>query len=164
MTDWREIDSFPGYSVNERGEVRNDRTGRRLVQVTNQGGMPYVGISRDGVQYKRSVSTLVARAFLDPPIFRSYCVTINLDGDRENNHIANLMWRPLQFARRYHRQFQSPHRGLDCPIIDVKSRERFDCSWNAAVKYGLIDRDIMLAVFNRTCVFPTFQMFQILEE
>jgi hypothetical protein len=91
-------------------------------------------------------------------------VTINLDGDRENNHIANLMWRPLQFARRYHRQFQSPHRGLDCPIIDVKSRERFDCSWNAAVKYGLIDRDIMLAVFNRTCVFPTFQMFQILEE
>lgn len=54
--------------------------------------------------------------------------------------------------------------GINRPIVDVRTHECFDRSWDAAIKYGLIDRDIMLSILNRTVVFPTFQMFQILEE
>jgi hypothetical protein len=164
MTDWSEIDAFPGYSVSDEGDVRNDRTGRHLVQTKNQGGLVFVGMSRGGVQYKRSVSALVARAFLDAPRFRAYSVTINLNGDREDNHARNLMWRPLQFARRYHQQFMTGPNGINRPIIDIRTRECFDRSWDAAIRYGLIDRDIMMAILNRTVVFPTFQMFRVLEE
>lgn len=164
MTDWSAIDSFPGYSVSDEGDVRNDRTGRYLVQTRNQGGLVFVGMSRGGVQYKRSVSALVARAFVAPPRFRAYNVTINLDGDRENNAAYNLMWRPLQFARRYHQQFRIGPSGINQPIVDVRTNERFDHSWDAALRHGLIERDIVMAIINRTVVFPTFQMFRILEE
>lgn len=161
---WSEIRSFPGYSVSNEGVVRNDGTGRLLAQMRNQSGLPYVGMSRDGLQYKRSISTLVARAFLPDPTLKSFNVTINLDGDRLNNRSTNLQWRPLWFARKYHQQFHDNSFMMDHPIINIKTGERFENSWEAAKRYGLLNREILSAILNRTYVWPTFQMFQLLEE
>ncbi len=101
MTEiWRPIEAFPGYSVSDHGRIRADKSGRILQLNLNQYGLVQVGLMREGVQYHRSVPLLVARAFLEPP-FEPFDTPINLDGDRHNNHVDNLVWRPRWFAIRY---------------------------------------------------------------
>lgn len=168
MEDWREVTEFPGYSVSDCGRVRNDESGRILVIQVNQTGVPNVGLVKnpatpERTQHKRSVALLVASTFLAPHVEDSFDTPINRDGDRLNNHVHNLMWRPRWFAVRYFDQFRSTKRwGINDPIEDEKSGERFDSSWDAAIKYGLLDQDIYLAALNRTYVWPTYQVFRIL--
>ena len=157
------IEYFPGYSVSPSGVVRNDDTGRGMALTKNQHGIVQVGLMQNGTQYKRGVALLVAKAFLSPPISSAFNTPINLDGDRSNNHIENLMWRPRWFAIFYHRQFYNDKRGFREPVIDVKTKEWFPNSWEAAIKYGLLDREIMIATLNRTYVWPTYQEFRLIE-
>lgn len=161
--DWEPISEFPGYSVHYEGFVRNDATGRilRSTWTRRQHGMVQVGLMYDGMQYKRGVALLVARAFLEPPALSTFDTPINLDGDRRNNHVSNLMWRPRWFAIKYHRQFYNNVLGFDEPIMDVESGERFHNSLEAATKYGLLDREILTATLNRTYVWPTYQRFRL---
>lgn len=160
---WKAIPEFPGYSVSDQGCVRNDDTGRILVATPNQHGVMQVGLMRHRKQYKRGVALLVAKAFLPPPVPEVFNTPINLDGDRSNNDINNLMWRPRWFAVQYHKQFTNGKRGFTKPIMEVNTRERFPTSWQAAVKYGLLDREIMIATLNRTYVWPTYQEFRLIE-
>lgn len=164
MMEWARIDEFPGYSVSDIGEVRNDRTGRYLSLTTNQAGIVQVGLVKGGSQYKRSVAVLVAKAFLDPPMHPRFNTPINLDGDRSNNRADNLMWRPRWFAVKYHKQFDKPRQGLRQPIREKRTGEIFPTSWEAAIKYGLLDRDILIATLNRTYVIPTYQEFELVAE
>lgn len=165
MAEWVEIEEFPGYSVSDEGQVANDHTGTVLSISTNQQGIPYVGLvsSEDGVQYKRSVALLVANGFLPPPVPPHFDTPINLDGNRLNNCVWNLMWRPRWFAIKYHKQFHNSERGFIVPIEDVQTGERFKTSWQAAVKYGLLDKEIKIATINHTYVFPTGQRFRTLK-
>jgi hypothetical protein len=163
MEEWREVRFFPGYSVSNRGRVRNDDTGRYMTLLINQRGIANVGLTKNKVQYKRSVSLLVATAFL-PKMYssESFDTPINLDGDRTNNKIENLMWRPRWFAVNYHQQFNEEDSvGFSTPIVEIKTGEEFENSWEAATKYGLIDREIMVATINRTYVWPTYQQFRL---
>lgn len=162
--DWAPIPDFPGYSVNYLGEVRNDDTGGRLLVLTmnrSRNGLVQVGLMKDGTQYKRGVALLVANAFLDPPAIPTFDTPINLDGDRTNNHVENLMWRPRWFAIKYHSQFHQERRGFADPIVDVDTGEIFHDSFAAAKKYGLLDREILMATLNRTYVWPTYQRFRL---
>ena len=167
MEDWREITEFPGYSVSDCGRVRNDETGRILVIQVNQTGVPNVGLVKnpgtpDRTQCKRSVALLVASTFLPLHEQESFDTPINLDGDRLNNHVHNLMWRPRWFAVRYFEQFRSSMRwGFYTPIEDQKG-ERYENSWEAALKNGLLDQDIYIAALNHTYVWPTYQVFRVL--
>lgn len=161
MDEWREVREFPGYSVSRDGLVRNDETGRFMTLLRNQGGIINVGLTKNLVQYKRSVTVLVAEAFLPTHPLESFDTPINLDGDRSNNHVDNLMWRPRWFAVKYFQQFTNGLRGYSVPIIDINSGEQFQTSWEAATKYGLIDREIMIATLNRTYVWPTYQRFRV---
>lgn len=161
MEEWQEICSFPGYSVSNTGFVRNDKADRLLTRLVNQSGTVYVGLNRDTIQHKRSVALLVADAFLQRPQDSSFDTPINLDGVRLNNDIENLVWRPRWFAVKYHQQFHNGSRGFVVPIQDVDTGEWFPNSWEAAVKYGLIDREILIATLNRTYVWPTYQKFSV---
>lgn len=163
MEDWCEIVEFPGYSVSSHGRIRNDRTRRIMVVTVNQRGIVNVGLVRAGDQYKRSVAVLVAQAFLSSPGHPAFDTPIHLDGDRLNNHVSNLMWRPRWFAVKYHQQFSNRERGFPVPVVEVNSGERFRNSWEAALKYGLIDREIAVATLNHTYVWPTYQIFELLE-
>lgn len=163
MNEWQPIPEFPGYSVSFEGRVRNDDTGRILAILVNQSGTANVGLSRDKEQHKRSLALLVAQAFLGDPNPDTFDTPINLDGDRTNCHVDNLMWRPRWFAVKYHQQFNHHRRGILVPIREVHTGQSFPNSWDAATKFGLIDRDILLAVQNRTYVWPTYQVFEIIE-
>lgn len=162
--EWVIIRDFPDYSVSSHGRVRNNRTDRILAQIRNQQGLMFVGLSRDHNQYKRAVTLLVANAYLDPPQ-EPFDTPIQLDGDRTNNDVDNLMWRPRWFAYLYHQQFKRPpHNRIKSRIIDTKTKEISKNSKDCVVRYGLIERDLILAIANRTYVWPTYQIFQTLEE
>jgi len=163
MEEWKEIGAFPGYSVSTYGRVRNDTTGRIMAMLRNQKGIVSVGLTQALVQHKRSIAVLVANAFLPKPDMNSFDTPIHLDGDLENNHVSNLMWRPRWFAVKYHQQFLTEKRGFLVPVVD-DSGEMFETSWEAATKYGLIDREILTATLNRTYVWPTYQKFRVISE
>jgi hypothetical protein len=162
--EWRNIRSFPEYSVSSEGRVRNNRTRRILAQSLNQQGIPMVGLTRNGEHYKRGVALLVATAFIPRPK-GPFDTPINLDGDRENNHVINLMWRPRWFAVFYHKQFKHPPKlRIHQPIIDIKSRIISPNSHICSMTYGLLEHDLVLSIVNRTYVWPTYQRFELFEE
>lgn len=165
MTQWCEIDDFPGYAVSDLGEVRNLKTQRILKTKVNQYGVIGVGLMRDGLQFHRSVPLLVAQAFLKRS-FSAFDTPINLDGDRYNNHISNLMWRPRWFAIEYNRQFKKAFYGaIELPIADKKyPGDIFPNSFVCATTLGLLEKDLVLSILNRTYVWPTYQEFEIVEE
>ena len=158
------IHCFPGYLVSDHGCVCNNESRKKLALVKNQHGIVYVGMSHDFLQYKRGVTLLVAKAFLPDPVYESFDTPINLDGNRTNNDVDNLMWRPRWFAFKYNQQFYTDPQGINVPIVETRTGERFNNSWEAAIKYGLLDQEILTATMNRTYVWPTYQMFEIIEE
>lgn len=160
---WKEIDRFPGYSVSDNGRIRTDKTGRILALNENQYGVVQVGLMRNGIQFHRSVPLLVAKAFL-PPDAEPFDTPINLDGDRHNNHVANLAWRPRWFAIKYNQQFRYPYEApIESRIMDLKTGEISENSFECAQRYGLLEQDLVLSILNRTYVWPTYQEFGILE-
>lgn len=160
---WKPIPGF-NYSVSDYGRIRSDKSGRIMALNKNQYGVLTVGMMRDGEQYHRSVPLLVVRAFLDPPS-EAFDTPINLDGDRYNNHVSNLLWRPRWFAVKYNRQFREPY---EYPIINqienIKTGEISENSFECAKRYGILEEDLVLAILNRTYVWPLFQEFRIVEE
>jgi hypothetical protein len=160
---WKEIDRFPGYSVSDNGRIRTDKTGRILALNENQYGVVQVGLMRNGIQFHRSVPLLVAKAFL-PLDAEPFDTPINLDGDRHNNHVANLAWRPRWFAIKYNQQFRYPYEApIESRIMDLKTGEISENSFECAQRYGLLEQDLVLSILNRTYVWPTYQEFGILE-
>ena len=168
MEEWfnLEKDDFPEYAVSDLGSVRNEKTGRFLCQSSNQSGVRKVGLirARDRQQCTVSVSLLVAFAFIPPPPNNRFNTPINLDGNRLNNCADNLVWRPRWFAVKYHQQFHNSLRGFEIPVVEVRTGEQFDTSWDAAIKFGLLDREIAIATLNRTYVFPTGQTFRVIQK
>jgi hypothetical protein len=160
---WSQIDLFPEYSVSNLGRIRADKSGRILALSENQYGLLQVGLMRDGVQHHRSVPLLVAKAFIPPPL-GSFDTPINLDGDRHNNRVDNLVWRPRWFAIKYNRQFKYPYEhSIDAPIVDIKTGRVSANSFECAKRYGLLEQDLVMSILNRTYVWPTYQEFGILE-
>jgi hypothetical protein len=164
IEEWKPIDSFPDYSVSNFGRIRSDRFDRIMALNQNQSGLVQVGMVRDGKQHHRSVPLLVAKAFM-PRHTEPYDTPINLDGNRFNNRVDNLRWRPRWFALQYHRQFvfQSLNT-LDIRIIDLKTEEIFDDSFECARRFGLLENDIINGIRNGLPVWPTHQEFAIYTE
>ena len=146
MHSWQEIPDFYGYSVSDAGGVRNDRTGRLLSQAITERGV-HVGLSRDRIQYTRMVARLVAEAFLDLPDLsyhrQTFTTPINRDGDRTNNHVNNLLWRPRWFAVKYHQQFRT-NWGQRCLIRDLNTGDVFYSLIETAKTYGVLASEILM--------------------
>ena len=160
---WKPIDLFSDYSVSDQGRIRSDKSERILSLSANQFGVLQVGLMRNGVQYHRSVPLLVAKAFL-PNNNEAFDTPINLDGDRYNNRLENLLWRPRWFAIKYNQQFRYPFDNpILTPIVDLKTGEISNSSSDCAMRYGLLENDLVYSILNRTYVWPTYQEFGILE-
>lgn len=159
--EWREVREFPNYSVSNTGFIRNEDTDRIMIPHANQRGIVNVSFNRMGVQYKRSVSVLVASAFLTAARSLAFDTPINRDGDRFNNHVTNLLWRPRWYATEYFRQFRIEHESIPRPVQEFKSEEVFDNSWEAALEFGLLDMEIVKSISNRTYAWPTYQRFRV---
>lgn len=160
---WKRIKGFPNYSVSNTGLIRSEKTGRLLVLSENQFGVLYVGLMHNGVQRHRSVPLLVAKEFL-PTRRAAFDTPINLDGDRHNNNVNNLEWRPRWFAVKYNQQFKEPYSySIHEPIQDIRTGETSENSFECAKRYGLLEEDVVLSILNRTVTWPTYQEFQIVE-
>lgn len=158
---WEVIEGFPIYSISDHGRVRNDNTGKILSKHSNQQGIVAVGLFDGAEQHKRSVTLLVAHAFLDEPSNPLFDTPINVDGDRLNNHVDNLMWRPRWFAGRYHRQFKPGQpKGFDAPVVDMDSGIKYQNSLSAATTFGLLNAEVAYSVINGSYCFPTYQYFR----
>jgi hypothetical protein len=162
MEHWTQLSEFPNYSISDHGRVRNDDTGRFMALLVNQMGNVHVGLTKGLTQYKRSVPLLVARTYLPTPP-ESFDTPVHLDGDTTNNHFENLVWRPRWFAIKYKLQFSNGKRGFRVPIRERETKREFANGWEAATTYGLIDREIMQAVHNLTWVWPTYQVFEVID-
>lgn len=159
--NWKQVKGFPGYSVSDTGLIRSDRSERILSLSENQFGVVCVGMMKDGEQKHRSVPLLVIKAF-NPHHRDAFDTPVNLDGDRHNNHIDNLVWRPRWFAIKYNRQFREPHPyPIREMIEDLKTGEISPNSFECAKRYGLLETDLILSIINRTYVWPTYQEFGV---
>lgn len=164
MEEWKPIATFKGYSVSNMGRIRNDKTERILETNLNQYGVMFVGLMREGVQRHRSVPLLVARAFLERK-WPSFDTPINLNGDRTDNRVENLAWRPRWFAIRYNQQFHDRYDfGFPNRVRNTKTGEIYENSWDCAIKNGLLERDLVLSIFNNTYVWPLYVQFKAIPE
>lgn len=155
IEEWHEIPQFPRYDISSRGRIRNNATGRDMALTVNQRGIVYVGMMKDGIQLKRSVAQLVAQSFLSIPIHESFDSVIHLDGSRINCAANNLMWRPHHFTINYMRQFRFEEAALIGPLLCPETEEIFPSSREMAVKYGLLERDVIASIVNGWMIWPT---------
>lgn len=165
MTElWKKISLFDEYSVSNFGRVRSDKSERILSLNLTQYGLVQVGMMREGLQRHRSVPLLVAKAFIPEP-GGPFDTPINLDGDRWNNHVDNLLWRPRWFAIKYNQQFRYPYPNpIIEPLVDLKTGVVSANSRSCARQYGLLEQDLVLSILNRTYVWPTYQEFGVVED
>lgn len=160
---WKEIPDFPKYAVSNLGRVMNIRTENIVKEQRTPQGIIYVPLY-GGPEKTKSVKVLVARAFLDhgdldPKVFDT---PINKDGDKSNNRVDNLAWRPRWFAVKYSRQFLSPHPNSHVgPVYDKATNAMYDNVYTVAVTFGLLIRHIYRSTYAETPVFPTQQVFSI---
>jgi|KBSSwiStaDraftv2_1062776.scaffolds.fasta_scaffold01310_2 hypothetical protein len=160
------IPGFDHYTIDTFGAVRNAE-GRVLTIQMNQQGTVYVSLYRGNGKYStRAISKLVAEAFIRKP-HPSFDTPINLNGDRTDNQVLNLAWRPRWFAFRYHRQFENPIN--QPPVMDVRTNIVFPSPHEAAMQFGLIAAEIYTQAWNyssraetRETVWPTRQQFCVL--
>jgi len=99
--EWRDVAGFPGYIVSDQGRVA------RLMQPTENNGYLRVQLGLQRVRrVNRYVHQLVARTFLgwlDKEHPRSFRVVDHVNGDRQDNRVANLEW--VSSAQNVHRAF-----------------------------------------------------------
>jgi hypothetical protein len=111
-------------------------------------------------QVHRGLARLIAKLFI-PQRLEAFDTPINLDGDRKNCSVDNLMWRPRWFAITYHMQFKERWpEPIEVPLRDMESGDLYDNSWQVVTTFGLLEKDVVQSVENYTVVWPTYQRFQ----
>ncbi len=164
IEEWATIHAFPQYEASTFGYIRNVKTERIMQTKLNQYGVLGVKLMKDGTQFHRSVPLLIAATYI-PKQNPAFDTPINLDGDRDNNAVANLMWRPRWHAVAYFKQFDHPYEHpILLRIVDRHTGETYNNSWHCAVTNGLLESDIVLSIFNRTYAGITFQEFEMVSD
>ncbi len=160
--EWASLETlgFPAYEISNDGLVRNRRTERIIKTSANQEGIVRVGLMRPDVGVQRTVSLarLVARMFV---LGRSatFDTPIQLNGNRADCTVENMMWRPRWFAVKYYRQFENEEPLMRTKIYDVETSREYNNTREAATENGLLEEDIAKSVVNGSPCFPTWQIF-----
>lgn len=156
---------FPNYEVTNMGRVLNRNTGREMTRSYTQVGAATVGLvsTADGVQYRRSIRTLVARYFVDGESHINN-TPIQLNGDRDDLRASNIRWRPRWFAWEYQHQFNEipPYAGFG-PILDVTHAVEYRNVMEACIANGYLMKHLYLALINEGRVYPTGDTFIVLK-
>lgn len=88
---WKKIKRNTNYSINEKGEVRNDLTGKIKASFINKSnGYFSVDLYKNNKSEKVTIHRLLAEAFIPNPDNKP-CVD-HKDGNRTNNDLSNLRW------------------------------------------------------------------------
>lgn len=92
VEEWRQVVGSPDYQVSDRGRVISyKRKTPKVMRLTRQKGYLHVTIAMGALgRVRRTVHSLVAEAFIGP---RPTGLQVrHLDGDGENNQVANLAY------------------------------------------------------------------------
>jgi hypothetical protein len=153
-TEWVQVSGFPIYDINEDGLVKNEVTGR-LLRWTMKNGVPCVQLN-NGTRYQsKQVCTLMIESWLPAPEFDHFDTPTHLDGDRLNCRLDNLVLRPRWFAIAYHKEIHIdlfPRWGKT--FVLEETGDVFYHPKDCAMKYGLLQKDIALALHHKGFVFP----------
>ena len=98
---WKTIDQYPGYMVNECGEVFGKHS-RKILRTRKTKGYSQAVLMRDGVRHNVLVHRLVATAFVENPLDLP-CVN-HKDENKLNNNASNLEWCTYQYNNTYHQR------------------------------------------------------------
>lgn len=87
---WKKIDGYPNYSISNRGEVRNDATGKQRCLQHDKYGYLTCTLYNGHCARNMKVHRLVAYAFIPNPENKPYVNHIN--GVKNDNTVNNLEW------------------------------------------------------------------------
>ncbi len=164
--EWRTLREFSNYQVSDLGNVYNLRFDHLMrISFTSTGHSKITLLSElDGKRYTRSVSQLVAEAFVDAPNEISQHVII-LDGDFTNIAATNLAWRPERFAWLYTRQMKKlqPIYYRNLEIHNHTTDRYYESIIDAGVTEGLLFADIWRSTYTGETVFPYGHQFEVIE-
>lgn len=148
LTEWADV-SLDGkashFQVNCAGRVYNTRRNRDITPYIEDGRLMVSLYFRRGV-YRTNVARLVAEAFVSKPDFppvdddvpwADATHVMHLDGNRENCHYNNLVWRPLSICRQYMKELSKPPTENELEVLTrvVGSDETYSIR-DAAMFYG----------------------------
>jgi hypothetical protein len=160
MEQWKTLRGFRSYSVSDQGRVRRNRDERIVAIGITKQRRPYVKLMRQGLQVTRGLALLVCDTFvpLSNPRFENP-TPIHLDGNTTNCRAKNLTWRPRWFALEYTAQFA---RSLNTSraVRNVTTGIEYADVWAAVIEHGLLFDEILLAICNKTPVFPTWHSYE----
>lgn len=96
--NWKIIDDFTDYKVNEKGEVYSIKTNKILKQYKKKN---YLGVClyKDNKRKFRLVHRLVANAFIDNPY--NLPQINHKDENTMNNNVSNLEWCTAKYNSNY---------------------------------------------------------------
>jgi hypothetical protein len=167
MSDSVIFEEFPMYTVCSNGEVLNNESLYILKPHMNNVGVVYISLQDvDHIQRQRSLAKLVATAFLPKPeyIDQDFDTPINLNYDRWNCAVENLIWRPRWFAYQYHQQRDFAFRYHNTtPIRDLETGEVYQGTAEICMKFGLLEQHLRRAIIMELKVFPTLQEFEFVD-
>ena len=86
--NWKIIEERPNYSINEFGEIRNNKTGRILKSRVGTSGYMQIMLGRKTTPLY--VHRLVAKAFI--PNKKNLPQVDHINGDKTDNIVSNLRW------------------------------------------------------------------------
>lgn len=87
---FKKINNYPKYSINTKGEVKNNSTNRILKPRTAGKGYYCYNLYNETGNTNKYIHRLVAETFIPNP--HNLPMVDHIDGDKSNNIIDNLRW------------------------------------------------------------------------
>jgi hypothetical protein len=87
---FKEVPGFPGYSISNLGNVKNNETGRVLKAATNSRGYLLARLYENGKVNTFQIHRLVGLVFIENPEGKPQID--HIDNDKTNNCVENLRW------------------------------------------------------------------------
>lgn len=159
------IPDFSNYAISNYGDIIHIKDQRLMaVSHTNHGHAKISLVSDSGSRHTRSVSLLVAQAFVKAP--NPLCdQVVLLDGDLRNVRADNLVWRPRWFAWKYSQQlkgFPPPHY-FNLPVANLDTGVIYTNIVTASTAEGLLYDDVWRSTYSGSEVYPNKNRFEIVE-
>lgn len=103
--EWKIINCYPDYSINQNGEVKSNRFDRLLKPSISGNQYQYVNLIHEKKKKTTAIHRLVIEHF-GPPCPDPKCVVDHKDSNKQNNHIDNLEWATISenISRMYNNQ------------------------------------------------------------